>query len=64
MSTEAIKISVEFNVEEAYRFPDVRLRLLIRKAVLDATEHDVLTIDEAIKIVEDEAEYLNKRLKS
>lgn len=62
--TEPITISVQFKTEDAYKFPDVRLRLLIRQAILDITEHDALTLDEAIRILEDEKVYLNKRLKS
>ena len=54
---EPIKMSVEVKAEDAHQYPDMRLKLLIRKAVQDATKYD-MTIDTAATILQEEADYL------
>lgn len=58
---ESIKFHTVVKAEDSHKYPDMRLRLLIREACLNATR-DQLTIDEALSILRDEADYLEKRI--
>lgn len=60
--TEPIKFHAEVNAEDSSKYPDMRLRLLIRQAYLDATKYNELTLDEALHILQDETDYLEKRI--
>lgn len=59
-----IKFMVQVNAEDAHRYPDIRLRLLLRQAWLNATEYNELSLDEVLRILEDEKMYLESRMKN
>lgn len=49
--------------EDSSKYPDMRLRMFIRQAVLSATSTNEIDLDEAIHILNDEADYLKNRIK-
>lgn len=57
-----VMFQAEVTAEDCHKYADMRLRLVIRQAVLDATSAE-LTLDEALHILEDEHLYLEKRIK-
>lgn len=52
----------EVKAEDSANYADMRLRLIIRQAYLDATLTE-LTLDEALAILEQETSYLEKRIR-
>ncbi len=58
---QPLRFKVEVEAEEVANYSDMRLRMIIRKAVVNATAND-LSLDEAIEVLENEALYLRKRL--
>lgn len=59
---EPIRFHAEVKAEDSHKYADIRLRMIIRQAYLNATVQE-LTVDEALKIIQDEAEYLENRIK-
>lgn len=57
-----IRFNTEAIAEDSSKYDDMRLRLLIRQAVLNATSGG-LELDEAIEILENEALYMKNRIK-
>jgi hypothetical protein len=62
--SEPILFQTTVKAEDAHRYPDMRLRLLLRQSWLNATEHNELTLDEVLTILEDEKTYLEARMRS
>lgn len=62
--SEPIRFQTTVNAEDSHRYADMRLRLILRQAVLDATDttRDHITLDEVAQILEDEYTYLRKRM--
>jgi len=59
---EPLMFHAAVKAEDCAQYDDMRLRMLIRRAWVDATEAQ-LTLDEALHILEDEVMYLQKRMK-
>lgn len=60
--SEPIKFHAEVNAEDSSKYPDMLLRLLIRQAYLDVTKYNELTLDEVLHILQDETDYLERRM--
>jgi hypothetical protein len=61
--SDPIMFHTEVKAEDAAKFPDMRLRLIIRQAVIYETGSQ-MTIDEALAVLKAEAEYLENRIRS
>ena len=61
MDDNRLKFMAEVVAEDVGQYADMRLRMIIRQAVMTATKAE-LSLDEAIEILENEALYLRKRI--
>lgn len=54
---------VQVIADEVMKYPDIRLQMLIRNAVLQYTKYD-LTLDQAVAVLETELDYIKSEIRA